>query len=250
MGFVDPWPSAAELADLYSEEYAYFQRSGVSPAVEARSLKYRIAGLRYRRLVGGGHLSAPAALLAGLVEILSWKTISYSLGVPLSLARDSQMLDYGCGSGDWLLSMRERGYENLFGYDLDANARYSETLRQARIEAVDVRAFGSGLQGKLDLVRLEHVFENLADPKQVLADIHRVLRPGGWLVMTFPSMHPWLRVEDLASSPLRPYLQLPMHVVHHSRESCRRVLEEAGFHVVGLRLTKRENFLSVAARRR
>ena len=104
-------------------------------------------------------------------------------------------------------------------------------------------------RASLDCIRLEHVFEHLVDPVPVLRELHRLLRPGGLLVMTFPSIYPWPRMKNLAASPFLGYLQIPIHLAHHSVESSTRLLSAAGFAGIRTRITRRKRFITVLARR-
>jgi SAM-dependent methyltransferase len=242
----DPWPSAQEVAALYTEEYTCYRPAREDPEAEASSLKFRLAGTRYRRLTNPGAASWFPESVGRVVELLGRRTISYSLGIPLSLRRDSPMLDYGCGTGFWLRAMRRRGFGSLYGYDIAPNREVRERLAADGVELVSE----SGLEaraGFFELVRLEHVFEHLQDPIATLGRLRRALRPSGWLVMTFPSIEPWLGVEDLERSPARDHLQFPMHLVHHSRTSAAEWLAAGGFDVLGLRVTRNERFLTVVA---
>jgi SAM-dependent methyltransferase len=243
----DPWPTAAEIATLYSADYAYHDPTGDQPEREAASLKFALARWKHRRFAGAGASSRLLEWIAGFAEALANKTASFSLGVPLALPPGAAMLDYGCGSGLWLRAMRRRGFSKLYGYDVSLSARVARLLESEGIGVVDEEGLDS-LRGRLDLVRLEHVFEHLVEPIDRLSRLRWYLRPDGWLVMTFPSIYPWLGREDLAGPNCRPHLQFPMHVVLHSLRSATEWVEAAGFRVVGVKRTRRERFLTLAAR--
>lgn len=249
MGFVHPTPPAEVLEHFYTSDYAYYQAAGDQPGREAGSLKYALAGLRYRHLTRPGWISGTGSLLAALAEALSRKTVTFTLGIPLSLSRSALILDYGYGSGSWLQSLRLRGYTHLAGYDIAANTERGRELAAQGIEVIPAGGLGRLAAASLDCVRLEHVFEHLVDPARVLGDLHALLRPGGLLVMTFPSIYPWLEIEDLAASPFVGYLQLPIHVAHHSVESATRLLRGAGFTGIHTRITRGERFITALARR-
>jgi SAM-dependent methyltransferase len=248
LGFVHPVPPEDVLACFYTGDYAYYQEAGGHPDREAGSWKYRVARLRYRALLAPGALHGLGALLSALVERLTRKSITFTLGVPLALPKSARLLDYGYGTGSWLLSMRRLGYSHLLGYDIAANAHRRDELAARGIQVVPPGGLSRLEAASLDCVRLEHVFEHLADPLAVLRSLRRLLRPGGLLVMTFPTIYPWLEVENLASSPFLPYLQLPIHLTHHSVESSRRLLEAAGFEGTVARITARERFITLMAR--
>lgn len=252
MGFIHPTPSMEALEHFYTSDYAYYQAEGEQPSREAGSLKYTLARLRYGHLARPGWrgwLRGAGALVAALAEVLSRKTLTFSLGIPLALPKSARILDYGYGSGLWLQTLRLRGYSNLAGYDIAANSERARELAAQGIEILSGEGLARLPAAALDCVRLEHVFEHLTDPARVLSDLRALLRPGGLLVMTFPSIYPWLEIENLAASPFLPHLQLPIHVVHHSVESAVRLLRAAGFAGIRSRITRGERFITVLARR-
>jgi SAM-dependent methyltransferase len=249
MGFVHPVPSESVLERFYTGDYTYYQAAGESPGEEAGSFKYALARLRHRHLTQPGWRSRAGSLAAALAEVLTRKTVTFSLGVPLTLPRDARLLDYGYGTGAWLLSLRLLGYSHLVGYDIAANRERGRELAAQGIEIIPPGELARQAADSLDCVRLEHVFEHLVDPLAVLRDLHRLLRPGGLLVMTFPSIYPWLRMEDLATSPYLDHLQLPIHVAHHSVASSTRLVQAAGFVGIRARITRRERFITLLARK-
>ncbi len=249
MGFVNPIPATEVLACFYTGDYAYYQAAGQHPSAEARSWKYRIARLRYLDLIAPSAANRLLSTAAVCVEMLLRKTITLTLGVPLTLPKTARILDYGYGTGSWLASMRILGYSNLLGYDIAANKQRAAELAALGVQVIPPDELSNIEPASLDCVRLEHVFEHLADPFDVLRSLHLLLRPRGLLLMTFPTIYPWLGVKDLASCPFLDYLQLPIHLAHHSVESSWRLLRAAGFEKIASRLTAREQFLTLMARK-
>lgn len=249
MGFVDPVPPNEVIASLYTSEYPYHAAPGRHPIVEAGSWKYRLARLRYLPLTAPTAANRARTVLAILAELLARKTITLTLGVPLTMPTTARILDYGYGTGSWLLAMRLLGFSRLAGYDIAANSHRKGDLESRGIQVIPPGGLSALEAETLECVRLEHVFEHLADPLCALQQLYCLLRPAGLLLMTFPTIYPWLPVEDLPASPFLDYLELPVHLAHHSIESSTRLVRAAGFEIVALRITKRERFITLMARK-
>jgi SAM-dependent methyltransferase len=247
MGFVHPRPTPAVLARYYTPDYPYYANPNATRLSLRQSLKFRLASWRYRRLLGQHPFWILPELVAKLSELALRRSISFSLGVPLILPRNARFLDYGFGSGEWLFGMQQLGYEQLAGYDIAANTARPAELRAAGIRVLTPDDIKHAPPGSFDCVRLEHVLEHIPEPSPLLLRLRELLLPGGYLVMTLPSIYPWLDADDLRQSPHTDHLQIPIHVVHHSRQSLSRTLRDAQFRVVGLRVTRRERFLTVLA---
>ncbi len=249
MGFVHPVPPAEVMASLYTSDYAYYEAPGNHPSVEAGSLKYKLARLRYLALLAPTAANRARSLVAVLAETLARKTITLTLGMPLAMPPTSRILDYGYGTGAWLLSMRSLGYSRLAGYDIAANTARGRELEVQGIQVIPAGGLSDVGPACFDCVRLEHVLEHLSDPLCTLRQIHRLLRPAGLLLMTFPTIYPWLPIAGLPESPFLAYLQLPIHLAHHSVPSATRLVRAAGFQLAALRITRRERFITLMARR-
>ncbi len=96
------------------------------------------------------------------------------------LGRDGLVLDLGCGRGAWLSRMRDEGLAPV-GMEPE-----TQRARCARAHAPVAVADGQRLpvrDGSVDLVWCIHVLHHLEDPVAALAEIRRVLRPQGHLVL-------------------------------------------------------------------
>ncbi|MGA9995592.1 MAG: class I SAM-dependent methyltransferase [Pyrinomonadaceae bacterium] len=227
LGFVDPEPTWELLQTFYEEDYGNFDGSSAANLHNAHSLKYRIAKLRTATIVSGGLPAMMKASLGALTEWTTGRTIPYTLSIPLQLHKDAYILDVGYGSGNWLLAMSDLGYCNLYGYDIEVN---TQNLSRLRDRGVNVSS-GLFLENEypnemFDCIRLDHVFEHLLDPIEVLKKCKKLLKPDGILVMSFPCKNSWSMNLSLTNSPA---LQIPKHLYHHTQKSTKLMLEAAGF---------------------
>lgn len=226
LGFIDPMPDEALVKTFYQSNYAcYSQDPTYDPAREHG--KYKMARMRFEGSFnrGGTALSAFKRIAAMTVEWGSGKTISYSLGVPLQLPPDAKIFEVGYGSGHWLYNMASLGYKNLHGYDIDGNPMSGGKLQAAGVTIHKDAFTGGGVQeGAFDCIRLEHVFEHLLKPVEVLEVLGRMLKPDGFLVMTFPCKD---SISRMLSSRHWGPLEPPVHIYHHTPKSARLMLRKA-----------------------
>ncbi len=141
--------------------------------------------------------------------------------------RAGRVLDVGCGRGLLLRAFQRQGWE-VQGTELsEPAARYaSGTLKlPVRIGSLEELRFPSD---HFDAVVMWHVLEHVSDPRVVLAEVHRVLRPGGVFMVGVPNFgspearlcrNKWL------------HLDVPRHLTHFTRDSLRGALAQAGFTV-------------------
>ncbi len=91
-----------------------------------------------------------------------------------------KVLDVGCGIGDWV-----RFRSNTVG--VDVNRKAVEFCRSQGLDVhlmqTDEIPFGDE---SFDSAVLDNVLEHLYDPSALLAEIHRVLAPGGTLLVGVP----------------------------------------------------------------
>lgn len=241
LAFMDPTPDWDVMQTFYGDEYGPYNASVAAPEHEATSLKYRLARYRYSLYESRGWRAFAKAAVAGTAEVVSGRTITYSLGIPLQLGRGARIFELGYGSGNWLLAMARLGYHDLWGYDVDANPGNEERLRAAGVTTFNGVFLDMDLpEDAFDCIRLEHVFEHLLNPVQVLSHCRRMLRRGGYLVLNLPCGRSWSETISLED---HPSLELPRHLYRHTPTSARLMLEQAGYSVRGLRMYAVTNHL-------
>jgi SAM-dependent methyltransferase len=106
-----------------------------------------------------------------------------------------RLLDIGCGTGFSLLWLKEKlNSDQAFGVDVSQHAAALWPLRQldtCAVASADGLPFASG---EFDLVTCFDVIYQLeADQaRAAVGEMHRVLRPGGWLFIREPA-YDWMR---------------------------------------------------------
>ena len=141
------------------------------------------------------------------------------------------LIDVGCGDGRFLLAMQQRGWR-VTGSETDpvaadlARRRTGATILEEPLEAMSLP------EASYDLVSLLHVLEHVPDPRATLTICHRLLRPGGALLLDLPN----------AGSPEASlfganwyHLDLPRHLWGFTPQSLVRLTEEIGFTVESVR---------------
>lgn len=121
----------------------------------------------------------------------------------VSLPRDARILDLGCGTGANL--------EILSQYGQGIGADFSETaLMFCRKRSLPRLMLGDGMQlpianDSLDLVAAMDSLEHIPRDNAALAEIFRILKPGGTLLVTVPAFGFLWSEHDEALQHLRRY---------------------------------------------
>jgi len=146
-----PFPSDSELVEIYKQAYDV------------------------ERISSGG-TNQESGLYAA---------VSYSSFIRSLVANNStRVLDFGAGSGQLVAQLRTMGLQ-ADGLEFSAEARrYCENVRGFGLLA-DLREVKDA---QYDFVSMIEVIEHLTELQSTLSELHRVLAPGGTLLVTTPNL--------------------------------------------------------------
>jgi 2-polyprenyl-3-methyl-5-hydroxy-6-metoxy-1,4-benzoquinol methylase len=168
-----PMPDAEQIAGFYPDDYEQYQpeRPKQLKNIEKGSLK---------AVAGYHHLDVPAGyVFAG--QLLG--RLKYRNTPPFRSGR--QALDIGCGNGKFLVKLRALGWE-VQGVEFNAGA--VEVCRASGLNVFHGDLQSAGFTEKsFDMVSARHLIEHLPDPNSFIAEIARILKPGGYLYIRTPS---------------------------------------------------------------
>lgn len=137
-----------------------------------------------------------------------------------------RLLDVGCGGGEFMLRARQLGWR-VEGVDFDPKA-----VAQARAQGLDGRVGSidayAAVSERFDVVTCNHVIEHVYHPADLVAAIHRLLKPGGRL---------WIETPNIDSTghalfgPAWRGLEAPRHITVLGYQALVRLLQQRGFTV-------------------
>jgi 2-polyprenyl-3-methyl-5-hydroxy-6-metoxy-1,4-benzoquinol methylase len=138
--------------------------------------------------------------------------------------RRGKVLDIGCGRGLLLDKLRQRGWIPM-GTELSDEAASYARERLGLPVVTQMVGDEEFPDEEFDLVILWHVLEHVRGPKAMLAEVAKVLRPGGTLLVAVPNFG---SLEARWSRAHWFHLDVPRHLTHFTRATLAQALDEAG----------------------
>ena len=199
---------SAELKSIYGDNY-YSQNVMSAPSFRTRVRSYMS--------------SCPVSVVGTLYRRLS------TTWLPVPQPGRNRLLDVGCGDGAAMHAASRLGWL-AEGCEVSDEACASARLR-------GFHCYGGDWERQLprdsfDFVLLSHVLEHLEDPVMVLRSLRDALRRGGTLLVAVPNSDGSLGRtfgEAWLANPA------PEHIWHFEYAQLRRIVEEAGYVVRGVR---------------
>lgn len=154
--WTDPRPNADEVKNFYSEKYRLEYKGAYTPKLKHVYRAGKIAVERYRRIAD-------------------------------MIRPDSEILDIGASSGEFVYLLRARGY-NARG--IEPNRGYGEYARDQLGLPIEIGMAGDSElpADSIDVATMHHVFEHLEDPLGQLRLLHPALRTGGIVEIEVPNI--------------------------------------------------------------
>ncbi len=200
--FLNPMPASDEIASFYPQTY-WWNSSNPGLLKKLESI--------YRRVALRDHVAF----------------ITRAAGN----RRSPDLLDVGCGSGTLLGLLKERGFR---GTGVDFSAEASKTALAEHGVRVTVGSLEQcGFPDRaFDLVTMFHVMEHVANPRDILAETARILKPDGVIVLQVPNIESW----QFKVFGAKWYgLDIPRHVIDYPKSAMLNLLRDSGFTPVRVR---------------
>jgi SAM-dependent methyltransferase len=150
----------------------------------------RVAG-RYRESHGGDYLSYEIANEGNFLRLqeLALEDAgfgNFEAGLLGSGSRRPRLIDIGCATGALLEKLRGKGWETT-GVEISPSAEYARRERGLDVRSLPLEdcRFPAG---SFDAALASHLIEHLIDPAGFVAEVRRILAPGGRFLVTTPNV--------------------------------------------------------------
>jgi SAM-dependent methyltransferase len=108
--------------------------------------------------------------------------------------KDSKILDFGCGDGEFVQCLTEKGYQ-IRGADTYYDGNNITLFKGISLkDKIDIIKNGTlpYSEGSFDFISSIQVFEHVKDLNAAFNEINRVLKRGGKIVASFPLKYCWI----------------------------------------------------------
>lgn len=122
------------------------------------------------------------------------------LAVFLEPNPEAVFLDLGCDDGELLIKRVEKtvGTKEIWGVDIDQTVLKEAKKRGIKTFRLDLNTQTFPFKDNFfDIIQANQVIEHLWNTDQFLAEIYRVLKPGGYLVISTENLSSWHNLFSL-----------------------------------------------------
>jgi len=213
---VEPMPTHEEISNFYRDKY--YQT--VEQRTSSYQNEYSPEQLEHKRLIAA--------------------EIVYAVQQHVDQSQTSrELMDIGCGEGFVLQEAHNQGW-TVSGFDFNSvpaqrwNKEIADKIEEGDAYAILQDLLGSGK--KIDACILTNVLEHVIDPKALLLDLKRLLKPGGVAAITVPNDYSDLQRHLMEHGFVANeyWFSPPAHLHYFNEDSLTKISEFCRFHVCEL----------------
>lgn len=192
--FTNPRPTEASMGLFYPDDYSPYQENDVSREVSSSSVKKSVP----------------------------------SFFIPNLDYRGLNLLEVGCASGNFLTYLKKNLGARTTGVEYSQSAANKARARGLNILSPD-EFEKLHAESSFDVIFAWMVVEHLYNPLDFFVKVKKLLKPGGYFVLSVPTID---SIETQLFKGSSFSLMLPTHLSHFSKKTMVRALEMKGLKVV------------------
>lgn len=132
--------------------------------------------------------------------------------------KTGNLLDYGCGTGEFIKKGKEKGWD-VTGYEPTAGAYegMDDSIKPYIFKSLDTTAY----KKHFHVITLWHVLEHISDLEATMKQLKKMLRPDGILIIAVPNN------ESYDADHYKEFwaaYDLPRHLYHFSKKTMKQLI--------------------------
>lgn len=175
-------------------------------------------------------------LINRVYKLARYFTLSKKVKLINRLSSGKTILDFGCGTGDFLYTCKQKSWE-IHGFEPDQDARGIAS------EKNNIKIYSTFEELKevkqIDLITLWHVLEHVHDLKHTLDILQSKLTVGGKLLIAVPNYQSF---DAKYYKEFWAAYDLPRHLYHFSQSSMTQLLKYYGIKISEIIPMKLDSF--------
>jgi len=170
------------------------------------------------------HSKTSTGIVNRLFHLSRIYTMSYKKRLVRKYIQGNNILDYGCGTGEFIRSMEGLGW-NCYGIEPNPSARKAAN-ENCNFEITNEDGLNNIPPASLNAISLWHVLEHVYPLSERLNTFRNLLSEKGMLFVALPNMK---SLDARKYGPFWAAYDVPRHIYHFSPESIKSLMEKHGF---------------------
>lgn len=183
------------------------------------------------------HTNQSSGLFGKTYQVLRSWNIRRKTRLLDQYAKRGRILDYGCGTGEFLAACNHQHWQ-VQGVELSDEVR-DRAIKTHQISVIAPNRLNTLSPSTYDAVTMWHVLEHVSELKQTCSNLIEKLKPGGILIVAVPNPQSW------DANYYKKYWaawDLPIHLYHFNRENIKQLFSPMGMKVEAVKMMPLDSF--------
>lgn len=142
-----------------------------------------------------------------------------------------KLIDIGCGTGEFLNYMKEKGYDT-FGIEPSQTAYEKSRDKGLNVYSCSLSQFSTNNE-KFDIINMTNVLEHIPEPAKVIGSCRKMLNKNGIVRIKVPNDFNELQLELVKKLNKNEYwIAAPDHINYFNFKSLINILKFYGFRII------------------
>src|SRR5690606_12600886 len=156
--------------------------------------------------------------LNSIYKLARYFTIRHKIRLLSKYHQSGNLLDYGCGTGEFLKAGKAHGWE-VTGYEptVSAYEAMDSSIKTHITDQLDEQRY----KKHFHVITLWHVLEHVSDLQEIIKRLKKMLKPEGIIIIAVPNHESY---DAVHYKEFWAAYDLPRHLYHFSQKTMRNLL--------------------------